>query len=63
MLQSRELATSSPRTLAMFVHRQRLVVEKLEREGYACEIRAAHRILRSFEAKLEAAKRRARGKR
>jgi hypothetical protein len=44
-------------SLAEQARRHAFLLEKLEREGYPCEIRDARRRLRQLEAKLPPAKR------
>lgn len=55
MLQSHISHTIPQHILEEFIWRQTFALEKLQRDGaYACEIRAAKRRLRCFEAKLQA---------
>lgn len=64
MSQSQGSDTLPIHRLEEFVQRQTFALEKLERDGaYPCELRAAKRMLKSFEAKLETARRQNRGKR
>jgi hypothetical protein len=58
MLLSRVTAREPCEVLEDVVIRQRYIVEKLEREGYPCEVQAARRMLRSYEARLATARRR-----
>lgn len=58
MLQSHGAHTLPADLLEEFVRRQTFALQKLQWDGaYPCELRAAKRMLRSFEAKLEAARR------